>query len=711
MLRSLALTWRYHLLALCCYVILALIVTYPMPLHLNEQIIANEPGRVDGYLGIWNIWWTARAITTGQSPFFTPLLFYPQGLDLFWQTLSVTQGLLALPITLIWGPLPAYNILILLSFILSGYFTFLFILYVCRPCDTWPAILAAIVGGAVYAYSPFHLQKVLDAQLEVASIQWVPLWALTIVRFLEQPSWKQGILCGVALLWVGLGTWYYGLFSLITTGLMIVLWSLTWQPRSSQPEQPQQQPFAWLMPSIKAKVFIWGLAPIGVWFLVMLPRLISMLQTGDKLLGDARGEKQAYADIIGFFLPNPNHPWWRDIIIPYYNQLHPDAIIWNVALGLVGTAVGIYGASIAWRTHWRWLVIGIFAAAMSLGAQMFVWGWDTGLPGPYALIRDLPGVRTSHRPNHFVIITLLVVALFAAIGTRIILARLHRMAPVGAMVLLAGIIGIDGWAGPMPLFQRPISPAYLAMPQPDGALLPIPLHLNIANSEHLWYQTYHHWPIIGGFIGREPPYPLGRYAPGIKELRFGRVEPHDILAPSWPELARETLAAYKLRYVIFHHQSQGETLPVVEAIIADMGLTATYRDELITIYPVPTPTVARPLAYLGEGWGRLETGQNDQYWRWMGERAHVYLLNPTDDNRPVRLFLEAEALAYPRELTIQMGDSTLATLMINNKTTQRELYFILPPGETLLTFRALADRAPDGSERWLSLSFTKIEIR
>ncbi len=219
--------WAAHALALGVYTLMALAVTYPMPLHIGERIIANQPGQVDGYLGIWNIWWAATALTAGRSPFVTPLLFHPQGLDLFWQTLSLPQGLLALPLTLTLGPLPAYNLLILLSFILGAYFAFLFIQHALRrPGAPPPSALAAIVGGAVYAFAPFHMQKVLDAQLEVASVQWLPLWALATLALLERRRWPWALLSAAALLWVGLGTWYYGLFALIATGIAAGLWAL-----------------------------------------------------------------------------------------------------------------------------------------------------------------------------------------------------------------------------------------------------------------------------------------------------------------------------------------------------------------------------------------------------------------------------------------------------------------------------------------------------
>lgn len=686
--------WIAHGLALGLYTLMALAVTYPMPLALGERIIANEPGEVDGYLGIWNIWWAARALTTGQDPFVTPLLFHPQGLDLFWQTLSLPQGILALPLTLIVGPLPAYNVLILLSFILGGYFAFLLIRYALRDADD-PLGLGAMVGGAVYAFAPFHMQKVLDAQLEVASVQWLPLWALATLILLERRRWPWALLSAALLLWVGLGTWYYGLFALIATGLMAGLWAL----RAAAPRR------------IDLPTLLWGAAPVALWLAVMAPRLLDLARTGDELLGDARVEQQdAIADLVAFWLPNPNHPLWGPAVTGFYTAMHPGEILWNVALGLVGTALGLLGVAVAWRSQWRWLALGVAAAALALGAEVIVGGWRTGVPGPYALIRDLPGVRSSHRPNHFVLITILTTALFAAAGARALFARLPRPgAPWAAAGLLAAITLVDGLAAPLPLFQRPMPAPYLSMPAPDGALLPVPLHINFSNSENLWYQTRHHWPIVGGFIGREPPYPLARYAPGIKELRFGRVERDDILSPGWPALARETLAAYDIRYVMFHHEAMGSPLPLMRSIVAEMGLAEAYRDELITVHPVPRPAAPRPLAYLGPGWGEVE-GEGERRWRWMGEAAQVYLLNPSGAPRPVELTLDLEAFEQARTLTARLGDGPPFTIAVSRARMARSLRLILPPGETVLYLSAPAGSPPGQPERKLSLAVMGISI-
>jgi hypothetical protein len=765
-----------HLLALFVYTLLAVVVTFPLVLNLGERVVANEPGETDAFLGVWNVWWTAQAIGEWRDPFFTSLLFHPQGLDLFWQTLSLPQGLLALPITLLFGPLPAYNLLMLASYVLGGYFMFLFVCYVlsageCRiqdsgfrkegssprrwrffegnrvlrtseaPLPPWArgwgegrtAVLsknpmpercspqraaifwAALVAGAIFVLAPFHTQKVLDGQLEVASMQWLPLCFLMLTLFFARPSWWRGLLSGLLLLWVGLGTWYYGLFALITAGVAIGLWVFWGEPRTQNPELRAQnsEPRTQNLEPRRAifRRMAWGTLPILVWFALMTPRLISLAQTGDTYLGDARGEKAlSSADLISFWLPNPNHPLWGAAVSDFYLRLQPEAQLWNVAIGLVGLMLAIVGAVLTWRRSWRWALLTLFTALMAMGTQLTVFGAETALPLPYALIADLPGVRSSHRPNHFVALTILFVALLAAFAVYELLRRRSTLQRPLALGLLLLIFAIDGWAGSLPLFSRPVPQPYLAMPPADGALLPVPLHINFSNSENLWYQTFHRWPIIGGFIGREPPYPLARYAPGIAPIRYGRYEADDIVSPGWPEADREVLAALDIRYVMFHRRSMGSTLAAITELVAAMGLKPAYSDELITIYPVPEPATIRPLAYLGAGWGQIEANEA-QRWRWMGNRAELHLLNPHSTTVPITLDLDAESYRAARPLTMQLDGVPIGTITIERARATHSVRFLLPPGEHVLYFDAPAEAADGQESSQISIAFMGIMIR
>ena len=208
-----------HLAALALYTLLALLVTWPLAASFTGGVV-GAVGGVDAYQGGWGLWWTARALLAGQSPFFSPLLYFPQGVDLFWQTLGLAQGVAALPVTLALGPVAAVNATVLTSYALGGYATFLLAR---RVTGSAPG---ALVAGAVYAFSPYHLEKVLDGNLEVAAIHWLPCYALALHLLLERPGLRRALLAGALLVWAGLGSWYYGLFALMYTGVAAALWAL-----------------------------------------------------------------------------------------------------------------------------------------------------------------------------------------------------------------------------------------------------------------------------------------------------------------------------------------------------------------------------------------------------------------------------------------------------------------------------------------------------
>ena len=715
-------SWRTHALALLMYALCALFISFPLVTRLGDAFIANEFGQVDGFLSIWNLWWTAQATLTAQNPFHTALLFYPQGLDLFWLWLSLPNGLLALPATLLFGPLIAYNLSILAGYVLGAYAAFLFIR---RYCDD---DLAAFLGGACYAFTAFHMRRVLDAVMDTASIQWVPIYLLALHSLLERPRWWLALLCGFLVLVVGLGSWYYGLFCLLYTGVASLVWAVGGRGvgsrgvgrhqtpdtrhqtgdqehgsggsdrRSQQHSTPSTQypinhsTFNIQHSAFNMRRFLWGLAPILVWVLLVAPQLLDLMQHGDQKLGvGLHANTSNSADLMAFVLPNPFHPLWGAAVSRWYTQLHPDAWLWQVSLGWV--ALGLALLAIWKRGHmlWRWLVLLLFTLLLAMGERLMVFGYDTGIPLPYTLIGGLPGIRTSHRPNHIVIMSALLLALLAAQGAALLLRRSARMRIVRTAGLLAALLLIDAWAGPLPLYSLPIPSAYAHLPTPDGgALLPVPLNLNVARSEQLWYQTAHGWPIIGGYTGREPFYPLGKYAPGIRELRYGRYEAQDIVRPGWPEDQRAMLAALNIRYVVFHPQLMKASLEKQRHLISAMGLSPNLRSPDLEVYPVPAQPL-RMVAFLGEGWGRLEQ-DGERRWRWLSNKpAELYIYNPYNQPMPVSITFTAEAYGQDRPLQVSLDQTKAFELDITRAEIRRSLRFVLRPGTHVVYFSAPAD--------------------
>ncbi|GAB4201362.1 MAG: hypothetical protein OHK0022_23330 [Roseiflexaceae bacterium] len=679
------------LLAVALYTLLALAVTWPVAPNMAAALVGRVGG-VDAYQNAWNLWWTAHALSSGESPFETPLLYYPQGVDLFWQTLGFAQGVAALPVTLALGPLAAVNWTVLCSFVVGGAAVFVFARRLTGSAS------AALVAGAVYAFSPFHMEKVLDGNIEVAAIHWVPCYALALYLLLERPAWWRALLAGLLLLWVSLGSWYYGMFCVLYTGCAALVWAFGRGRREA------------------ARLLAWGVVPLLVWGLVLAPRIGGLAQSGDSALQDMRAaQAERSADLLDFFLPNPSHPLWGHAVWQARERVYPGAVIWNVALGWVGLLLGGVGALACRRETWRWSLLLLATALLALGPALKVAGVQTGLPLPFALIQDLPGIRAGQRPNHMALLSSLMLALLAAYGVQRLaggLGQWPRRALAGGLVL--AVVAIDGYAGPLELVRREVHPFYARLPAPDGALLPLPLYININRSDNLTPQMAHHWPIAGGYVARPPAYSFAAETPGIVELQYGVAAREDIVSPGWPEAGRRALAAYAVRYVTLDLTAQKDDyFAQTRAVLAELGAgPPLLADARLEVYALPRDWPAGPLGFLGAGWQPVER-QDDAglRWRWMAEAADLRLYNPGD--RPVLANVTLAAASYdrPRLLALALDGRPLGEWEVQPGAPQTRLVrLVLPPGLHTLGLAAPADPDPGRAGAPISVRLFRAEF-
>ena len=103
----------------------------------------------DPTLDMWFLTWTPYAITHGLNPLHTTLLNYPVGINTAQNTQMPLLGILAWPVTVILGPISAWNLLAWLAFPLSGISMFAVLKrWQCSP-------VAAGLGGLIYGFSPY----------------------------------------------------------------------------------------------------------------------------------------------------------------------------------------------------------------------------------------------------------------------------------------------------------------------------------------------------------------------------------------------------------------------------------------------------------------------------------------------------------------------------------------------------------------------------
>jgi hypothetical protein len=102
----------------------------------------------DPQLFIWYLGWIPHELSQGLNPLFTDHLSYPQGVNLMWNTSMLFPALLLWPVTALFGPVVAYNVLITAGIALSAWLGFL---AARRFIDStrW-----CFVAGLIYGFSP-----------------------------------------------------------------------------------------------------------------------------------------------------------------------------------------------------------------------------------------------------------------------------------------------------------------------------------------------------------------------------------------------------------------------------------------------------------------------------------------------------------------------------------------------------------------------------
>jgi hypothetical protein len=75
-------------------------------------------GCCDAEQTMWYLAWVPYAIRHATNPFFTTQLNAPTGVNLMWNTSTLLPGLVASPVTILFGPVLSYNLLTALGIVL-----------------------------------------------------------------------------------------------------------------------------------------------------------------------------------------------------------------------------------------------------------------------------------------------------------------------------------------------------------------------------------------------------------------------------------------------------------------------------------------------------------------------------------------------------------------------------------------------------------------
>ena len=607
---------------------------------LGSVLAADRVVRTnDGAQNVWMLWWTSEAIRQGANPFFVDSIFYPLRINLFWQTLNVTNGLLALPITYTFGAVAAYNIVAISSFVLST----LAMYGLARVLTGSP--VGAGAAAMIYAFSPFHVSGLYNGQLEIMSIQYFPLLTLGLFAISVRKSWPAALLSGVLVVWILLTSLYYGFFALIYAALFGIVFVLVYRPLYRD---------------------IVRLA--GRFIVVALPSALLLLSQGVGTTsyngqGNVRQTLHS-ALLVDFFLPSPHHPLWGDQIATLQARLHPGVSMITISLGTLIWPLAIIAAITLFRQKQAQLHIAltIICLLLTMGPWLVWNGEATTIPLPYALLSLLPGVQSGQRPNLFIVVAAVHFCLLAAFGMKWLCAKRPMMGRLSLSSLFSVLLVIDLIPTPIPGIPNTIPAVYRAIPPGSGALLEIPFQIDSAAP--LFAQITHRRPLLGVYLARIPDYPFN-HVDGIAEILSDRSK-STILSNDWLQSLVAVMSAQNIEYVLVHR----DLLTPAQEVVADQlaqRLVVAYRDTQTTLYQRPIPAQPDLTIALGKGWYGLEHKGTNR-WQWTDTRATIDVFNPHPTARVALIEFRMRSYAVTKDITVSMVQDASAPVIFSTIT-------------------------------------------
>jgi hypothetical protein len=399
-----------HLLVVAVYVLLAMIANLPAWLHGPSQMLTACPGacRADPAAGVWSLAFFPYSLLHGHDAFVTGWLNYPYGVNLMANASVFLLGLIVAPVTLVAGPVLAFNVLMVLA--ISGSATAAYFLF--RRWTSWRP--AAVVGGLLYGFSPY-LTSQAQGHLNLMFVVFPPLALLMLDEVLvrqRHQHWRLGI---------GLGLLASGQFfispEVLASSVVLGVAGVAWLLLSCRHEIRRRLRFSVIALGSAA---LTGLVVCGYPFWVLVAGR-------DHVTGPFQPRASLdllSSDLLGSVLSSGNqwlNPTFASSISQHFTlTAHPDenGAYLGIALVLVLALVVVR----SWRAPAvRFAaVLGVGAWILSLGPRLVADGNDTGIPLPFAVIAHLPLLKNSVAARYS-----LYVALFAGMLLAIGLDRLR----------------------------------------------------------------------------------------------------------------------------------------------------------------------------------------------------------------------------------------------------------------------------------------------
>ncbi|MBV8079743.1 MAG: hypothetical protein JO186_05130, partial [Actinobacteria bacterium] len=208
-----------HLVALRAYVAISFAFVGVRILSHPGRLLIGGSNTRDPEFFIWSFAWWPHAIAHWTNPFYTHVIYAPSGVNIAWTATAPGLALAAIPVTVLFGPAVAYNVVALLLPALAAWTAYL----LCRHLTR--SLWASLVGGFLFGFSSALLQEELWGNLDITGVFLMPLFALAVLRFVQHELDARGLVWRLGVL-VAAQIWISTEHAFTTTLVLVLAWLL-----------------------------------------------------------------------------------------------------------------------------------------------------------------------------------------------------------------------------------------------------------------------------------------------------------------------------------------------------------------------------------------------------------------------------------------------------------------------------------------------------
>ena len=488
---------------LAVYIVAAVVVTFPLGVSLTTKLGALQ-GPGDPYLNLWILGWGLRAWTTDplsvvDGRVFNANIFHPAEGTLAYSDHFLLQSLALAPVYAITGnAVLCYNLLLLASIVLSG------VAMHALTRTVTGSERGAYVAGIVWACWPYRTAHLLHIQLQ--ALYFMPLALLCLHRVVAGRRWRDTFALAVVTMLQFVASVYYGLM----TGVVLVAAGTALAATTGQ----------WRASRLWSRLAVAGVLAVALSIPVMLPYARSQQAEGfGRTLVEASRHSaslQAYTQVPPVNLlygrtglldpraPQLGQPDRRHV----EHQLFPGLVLIGLAMVGLWRQARTDSRPLAWSAG----ALVVTGVVLSLGPE--------GFRALYAALHDnVFGFQAIRSPARFSVIAVLGLSLLAALAVRGPSAGGHTAARRGSGLLprvrpwpslLVAVLCLEYLNVPLALAPAPALRTdigqWLAAEATPGAVLYLPIAIDIENTPFMVQSLEHGRPIVNGYSGQRPSY-------------------------------------------------------------------------------------------------------------------------------------------------------------------------------------------------------------